>query len=91
MQPVVLASDGVIRFQENPIVRAILDFATSKGMSLNDIALVDFRREDREHFAQLIGYSVSGFGELGYARPSTLAKADEAAEMILSTRKRKKR
>lgn len=27
---------------------------------------MNFRREDREQFAQLIGYSLSGFGDLHY-------------------------
>lgn len=91
MQPIVWDGKGVIRFQGNAIVRALLDFATSKGMSLNEIAAMDFRREDREQFAQLIGYSVSGYGDLGYVRPSTLAKADAIAAKVYKTRERKSR
>jgi len=31
----------------------------------------DFSQEDREQFAQLIGYSLSGFGELSYVSDET--------------------
>ena len=55
--------DGVVRFVENPIVRALLD---DGPFSLNDIATWNVSREDREQFAQLIGYSVKGAGELNY-------------------------
>ena len=41
-----------------------------------------FSDEDREQFAQLIGYSVSGFGELSYASAEMVEKADEIAEDI---------
>lgn len=34
--------------------------------SLNDLARMEFTREDREQFAQLIGYSHSGSGDLSY-------------------------
>jgi hypothetical protein len=60
-QPVGLDEHGVLRFKENEIVRYILDFG---NITLNDIAVKNFPREDRVQFAQLIGYSVSGFGEL---------------------------
>lgn len=66
-QPVVLADDNIIRFKENPIVRALLDAATQAGvMDLNKIACMDFTDEDRAQFAQLIGYSVGGYDELHY-------------------------
>ena len=94
MQEIRWDGKGVIRFRENAIVRALLDFATNRPepdrMSLNEIARTSFSREDREQFAQLIGYSVSGFGELSYVKPSTLAKADAIAAKVAKTRERKK-
>lgn len=90
MQPIVRDGKGVIRFQENAIVRTLIDYCTNKGLSMNELALMNFRREDREQFAQLIGYSVSGFGELGYVRPSTLRRAEEIAAKVAKTRERKK-
>jgi hypothetical protein len=38
---------------------------------MNHLAEMDFSAEDREQFAQLIGYSLSGFGELDYVSDAT--------------------
>lgn len=80
MQPIVKAKDGVVRFQKNEIVSALLDWATPRGFDMNLIARMKFPRSDKEQFAQLIGYSVSGFGDLPYARPSIVAMADKKAD-----------
>ena len=84
MQPIVRASDGRIRFQENAIVRYLLDRA-SKGVKtdLNDIACMDFSDADRQQLAQLIGYSVSGYHELPYVTDDAAAKASESARFML--------
>lgn len=74
MQPIV-AVKGVARFKENKIVSMLLD--THPTIDLNILARMDFSRADRNQFAQLIGYSVSGFGDLGYCYPSDVAEADE--------------
>ena len=67
-QPIVIDEYGVKRFKQNAIVRELLDRATAaKVMDLNVIALMNFSDEDRQQFAQLIGYSLSGYGELSYA------------------------
>lgn len=79
MQPIIRDEDGTVRFKENKIVSFLLTFARGKGVGLNELAAMPFSREDREQFAQLIGYSVSGFGELNYARPENVAKADKIA------------
>lgn len=50
------------RFKENKIVSYCLDNNTN----MNDLALKDFSVEDRCQFAQLIGYSFSGYGCLSY-------------------------
>ena len=55
--------DGVLRFKENKIVRFLLD---EGPFDMNQLAAMPFSDEDRSQFAQLIGYSLSGFGELGY-------------------------
>ena len=90
-QPIVWAKDGIIRFKENPLVRTVLDAATDgRRMSMNDLALMEFSREDREQFAQLIGYSVSGFGELSYCRPRVVAEADAIADRMFKARQRKR-
>lgn len=66
MQPLVTV-DGVRRFRKNVLVAHLLDFAEKRGCDMNALALVDCPREDRAQFAQLIGYSVSGYSDLSYA------------------------
>jgi hypothetical protein len=62
MQPIVEV-DGIIRFKENAIVSFLLD---NGGIDMNKISALGFSQEDRVQFAQLIGYSLSGFHELSY-------------------------
>ena len=85
MQPIVRASDGVIRFQSNAIVQWLLD---SGRLDLNVISIMPFSDDDRMQIAQLIGYPVSGFGDLSYADPAVVAEADEKAGMLLSNGER---
>lgn len=82
MQPIVLV-DGVARFKQNAIVRYLLD---NGGLDLNALALVGFSQEDNEQFAQLIGYSVSGFGDLSYARSETVGVADAIVDAMLAAK-----
>lgn len=73
VQPLELDAHGTLRFKENKIVRYLLD---NGGINLNDLARLEFSREDREQFAQLIGYSLSGFGDLGYVTDATYELAE---------------
>lgn len=77
IQPVVRDGHGVVRFKRNAIVEHLL---TNSVIDMNTIARLTFDRRDREQFAQLIGYSVAGFGDLDYVRPDTLAAAERMAE-----------
>jgi len=77
MQKIVFDDRGVARFQTNKIIEYILD---NGGIDLNQIARLDFDREDRAQFAQLIGYSVSGYGDLSYA--IDVGKADRQVEKV---------
>lgn len=79
MQAICLDSYGTARFVPNAIVRFLLD---AGKFDLNDIALMQFCDEDRAQFAQLIGYSVSGLGELGYASDAAIAVAEQEAERL---------
>lgn len=89
MRAVEASKYGTIRFWENAIVQALLDFATPRGFGMNEITIGQFSREDREQFAQLIGYSVSGFGELSYTSRAAVKEADAEVERLLAKRKRK--
>ncbi|WP_199789119.1 hypothetical protein [Cronobacter malonaticus] len=75
MQPVVIDAQGTLRFKENPIVRKLLDYSTRHGYGLNEMALEDFDAEDRMQLAQLIGYSLSGYGTLSYVTDESYARA----------------
>lgn len=67
IQPLQM-ENGVLRFKRNKIVEHLLE----KGrIDMNQIARLDFSQEDREQFAQLIGYSHSGSGDLGYVSNET--------------------
>lgn len=77
IQPLVKDEHGVIRFKANAIVRFMLD-AGRQGtrFDLNTLAIMDFSKEDREQLAQLIGYSLSGFGDLSYVSDEAYAAAE---------------
>ena len=80
LQPIITDEHGNRRFRQNKIVRHLLDCG---GLDLNRLSVVlrgDNCREDWEQFAQLIGYSVSGFGDLSYVSQDTVAIADAMAE-----------
>lgn len=68
LQPLVTDDSGVVRFKSNAIVSKLLD---DGPFDMNALARMDFTQADREQFAQLIGYSLSGFGELSYVRDET--------------------
>lgn len=76
MQPLEYDQNDVSRFKSNAIVRHLLD---NGGIDMNDLAMVspEFPQEDWEQFAQLIGYSLSGFGELSYVRDDTYDTASK--------------
>ena len=79
MQPIVIDAHGTLRFKENPIVRALLDYATEHGYGLNEIALEEFDAEDQMQLAKLIGYSLSGYGTLSYVTDESYERAAAAA------------
>ena len=81
IQPLFTDERGTVRFQSNAIVRHLLDHG---GIDLNKIAVLDFSAEDRMQFAMLIGYSLSGAGELGYFDDATWEAAAAMAERGLS-------
>ena len=81
-QPLVMDGD-VVRFRQNKIVRFLL---YAGPFDMNQLSLMSFDREDFEQFAQLIGYSVSGFSDLDYATDDVVAIVDEqAAKMANDT------
>lgn len=72
IQPLAQDERGTIRFKQNAIVRYLLD---AGPFDMNHISMKSFSVEDQEQFAQLIGYSLSGFAELSYVRDETYGTA----------------
>jgi hypothetical protein len=68
VQPLVKDIHGKDRFKENKIVSFLLD---NGGFDMNKLAMMDFSDNDREQFAQLIGYSLDGYGMLSYVTDKT--------------------
>jgi len=62
----------IVRFKRN----LIIDYLFKAGiLDLNKIGIMQFPQEDQEQLAQLLGYSVSGFGDLSFVRDETYEKA----------------
>jgi len=82
MQPIIIDEHGTPRFQRNAIVRHLLDHG---GIDMNKIALhhPHFDDADHEQFAQLIGCSTSGFGDMSYASKEVVSMADRIADALL--------
>lgn len=77
MQPIVLDRHGVARFKANAIVQHLL---ADGPFDMNTLASGDFSDDDRTQFVQLIGYSVSGAGDLDYFDRRVLDRADAEVE-----------
>lgn len=86
MQPLVWADD-TIRFKENKLVSHLLAIAP---IDLNMIEIMAqsgmISREDSDQFLQLIGYSVSGYGDLSRVNKNIVRLADELAEAMVIER-----
>ena len=73
IQPTYKDENGTLRFKPNAIVEYLL--GEGEDSRMNEISCKPFSKEDRQQFAQLIGYSVSGFGGLSYVLGSGLEEA----------------
>ncbi|RXO38266.1 hypothetical protein D0525_16275 [Salmonella enterica] len=88
-QPLIIDSSGTLRFKENQIVRKLLDYATERGYGLNEIAREQFDAEDQMQLAQLIGYSLDGYGTLSYVTDESYERAaavQPQREVIIANR-----
>jgi hypothetical protein len=81
MQPIVDVN-GVTRFKKNGLVDALYEHGVKTGLGLNELHCMKFSDEDRMQFAQLIGYSLSGYGSLSYVSDASYDAAEEAAHGI---------
>jgi hypothetical protein len=90
LQPIIFDKRGVGRFKKNKIVDFLYDWAQSRGMGMNELAMMDFDKNERWQFAQLIGYSVSGIGDLSYHDKKELETADLIVEQMAADQDAKK-
>lgn len=81
IQPILIDKNGEFRFKENAIVRYLID---NSGIDLNRLAVIEFSNQDRQQFAQLIGYSLLGYSELSYVSGYAYEVAAKIAEDGLS-------
>jgi hypothetical protein len=84
IQPLANDANGTLRFKKNAIVDFLLEWSKKRGMGLNELAAMDFTQDDREQFWQLIGYSLSGYGELSFVSDDTYKAAATLADEGLS-------
>jgi len=77
IQPIYKDRHGTERFQSNAIVKYLLEHG---GIDLNKLAMLEFSNEDRQQFAQLIGYSLIGYAELSYVTDDAYKAAIMAAD-----------
>jgi hypothetical protein len=79
IQPVIEDQHGVLRFKKNELVNALYEHGVKTGFGLNELHLMEFTDEDRQQFAQLIGYSLSGYGTLAYVTDVAYEAAEQGA------------
>ena len=72
------------RFVPNKIVDHLLE---TSSLNMNDIAAMEFSKEDRMQFAMLIGYSLGGFSDLSYVDDETYYAAEKLSEAPQMTSK----
>ncbi len=77
IQPLYKDEHDVVRFKSNKIVEYLLD---NGGIDMNKLVRLNFTQDDREQFAQLIGYSLSGSGGLSYMSDATYEVAEAMHE-----------
>lgn len=90
-QPVVIADDGVAQFKKNRIVVWMLAALQSQGDDLLTIAYAFPDKEyddDYQQLMQLIGYSVSGYGDLRRSDKRVVAEADAEVAALLAASRR---
>lgn len=66
IQPLQQDERGTIRFRQNKLVNALLEHGQRTGFGLNELSQIEADPLDRMQLAQLIGYSLSGYGSLSY-------------------------
>ena len=70
-----------MRFRANKIVQYLLDRGPVDMNHLGRVSWGEgFTSDDWDQFNQLIGYSVSGYGDLSYVSPEEAGECDRQAQ-----------
>lgn len=76
LQPIIWAEDNVIRFRKNRLVEYLLDHGP---FDMNHLALLpEISADERAQFAAMVGYSVSGWGDLSYVNEDCRGEMEDA-------------
>jgi len=92
VQPIGYDGEGVIRFKPNSIINWLFE---TKKLDLNQVRMMvedtggDFPLEDYTQLMQLLGYSVSGYGDLSTSPQEIVVEADKIAAQLYEERKKK--
>jgi len=87
-QPLVVDENGVVRFKRNEVVRYMLDHpGTDLNVLGREVELGRLPVADYMQLMQLIGYSVSGYGDCAYSSEHEVwrkhaDKIDAKAELL---------
>lgn len=87
MQPIGYDDHGVLRFKRNAIVEGLLNEGSDMNVIMRRVLEGVYTREDYTQFIQLVGYSVSGAGDLSSFDRKVRKAADEEVSRILGERK----
>ena len=85
-QPMVVDERGVVCFQSNKVIEWLFEAGKLDLIELAVAAAKNpagFPRADRMQVAQMLGYSVSGFGDLSYVPRDVAGEMDAAAAEVL--------
>lgn len=85
MQPIETDTHGVVRFKGNRIVGNLLERYSNMNEIARDAAQGQYTAEEQMQFAQLIGYSVSGYCTLSYVSDESAALAKSLITVLQST------
>lgn len=75
MQPLVLDEDGTLRFEANPIVEWLATEVSDMNQTAAWAAENNVPNKYREQLAQMVGYSVRGYGTLSYVSDESYNRA----------------
>lgn len=75
IQPIIKDEKSVFRFKMNAIVRFLIN--THPNVDMNILAEMQFTKDDRQQFLQLIGSSFYGYCDMNDSDPDVIKRVDK--------------